>query len=181
MATPQSPPVKCAQVEPNLASHSLQSALACHTLPLLSLHDLARLASTCATLRTTVDQQDELWRSSAVAHLPAMRAQLQAEDRAGVQRIMQRRAKAVKFIRSGQAARNTAIELLGSVEPCRPVDPCLPRLLLSDDGRLVLCQTEIRTSNECLTLCKTDLRAADGAATEAVWEWLVRDLVESAR
>lgn len=114
-------------------SDSLQTVLGWHVLPQVSVHDLARLACSCRTLRDTAYQSDQAWRSAAIAHLPAaMRFQLQTSDRVGVQHVLQRRATATRNLMKGKSM-STAVFQLTPEQVC-PMDT---QLAFSADGNLL--------------------------------------------
>lgn len=131
-----------------LTASDLQSTLGWEVLPRLSLYDLVSLARTCTTLRDTVYGQDEAWRTSASAHLPARSSSyLHKQDRSGVQQAMQRRKIAVKNLKNGQSASRATVEL-GSAQPLR--------LLLSADGKFLACQTAAESHCERLSMYSTE-------------------------
>lgn len=68
----------------SITSESLQEVFARHVLPLLSLPELAQLACTCMTLQHTVYHQQQAWRASAVAQLPATGMYGAAEEQVGI-------------------------------------------------------------------------------------------------
>lgn len=84
------------QGEAGLTSSSLQAVITQHVLPNLAVQDLGCLASTCQCLRSTVYQQDSIWRRAACARLPAQQVDLQFCGRAEVQLTMQQRTTAFR-------------------------------------------------------------------------------------
>ncbi|KAK9795909.1 hypothetical protein WJX73_008129 [Symbiochloris irregularis] len=78
-----------------LESADLQEILAYHSLPLLSLRDLATVACTCTALRDLAYRRDELWRSCAAeCHSllpPLLMSRLPGMQRVEVQDLLQRR------------------------------------------------------------------------------------------